>query len=30
MLQTLQGDELSKAWNDRFLKQYHYSVWQDA
>jgi hypothetical protein len=30
MLQTLQGEELPKALNDRFLKQYHPSVWQDA
>jgi hypothetical protein len=30
MLQTLQGDELSKALNGRFLKQYHPSVWKDT
>jgi hypothetical protein len=30
MLQTLQGDELPKAFNGCFLKKYHLSVWQDA
>jgi hypothetical protein len=30
MLQTLQGEDLPKALNMRFLKQYHPTVWQDA
>jgi hypothetical protein len=30
LLQTLQGKDLSKALNGRFLKQYHPSMWQDA
>jgi hypothetical protein len=30
MLQTLQGEDLPKALNGRFLKQYHPSMWQDA
>ena len=30
LLQTLQGKDLPKALNGRFLKQYHPSMWQDA
>jgi hypothetical protein len=30
MIQTLQGEDLPKALNGRFLKQYHSSMWQDA
>jgi hypothetical protein len=30
MLQTLQGEDLPKALNGHFLKQYHPSMWQDA
>jgi hypothetical protein len=30
MLQTLQGEDLPKALNGRFLKQYYPIVWQDA
>jgi hypothetical protein len=30
MTQTLQGEDLPKALNGRFLKQYHSSMWQDA
>ena len=30
MLQTLQGEDLPKAVNGRFLKKYHPSMWQDA
>jgi hypothetical protein len=30
MLQTLQGEDLPKALNVRFLKQYHPSMWRDA
>jgi hypothetical protein len=30
LLQTLQGKDLLKALNERFLKQYHPSMWQDA
>jgi hypothetical protein len=30
MLQTLQGEDLPKTLNGRFLKQYHFSMWQDA
>jgi hypothetical protein len=30
MLQTLQGEDLPKAQNGHFLKQYRPSVWQDA
>jgi hypothetical protein len=30
LLQTLQGKALPKALNERFLKQYHPSMWQDA
>jgi hypothetical protein len=30
MLQTLQGEDLPKALNSHFLKQYHPSMWQDA
>jgi hypothetical protein len=30
LLQTLQGKDLPKALNERFLKQYHPSMWQDA
>jgi hypothetical protein len=29
-LQTLQGEDLHKARNGGFLKQYHPSMWQDA
>jgi hypothetical protein len=30
LLQTLQGKDLPKSLNGRFLKQYHPSMWQDA
>jgi hypothetical protein len=30
MLQNLQGEDLSKALNGCFLKQYHPSMWQDT
>jgi hypothetical protein len=30
LLQTLQGKDLPKALNERFLKQYHPSMRQDA
>jgi hypothetical protein len=30
MLQILQGEDLPKAVNRRFLKQHHPSMWQDA
>jgi hypothetical protein len=30
MLQALQDEDLHKALNGRFLKQYHSSMWQDA
>jgi hypothetical protein len=30
LLQTLQGKDLPKALNGRFLKQYHPSMWQDT
>ena len=30
MLETLQGDRLSRAINGRYLKNYNPSVWQDA
>jgi hypothetical protein len=30
MLQTLQGVDLPKALNGRFLKQYHPNMWQDV
>jgi hypothetical protein len=30
LLQTLQGKDLPKALNERFLKQYQPSMWQDA
>jgi hypothetical protein len=30
LLQTLQGKDLPKALNGRFLKQYHPSMWQNA
>jgi hypothetical protein len=30
LLQTLQGKDLPKALNERFLKQYHSSMWQDV
>jgi hypothetical protein len=30
MLQTLQGNNLPKALNGHFLKQYHPNMWQDA
>jgi hypothetical protein len=30
LLQTLQGNDLPKALNVCFLKQYHPNMWQDA
>ena len=30
IVETLQGDRLSRALNGRYLKKYYPSVWQDA